>query len=384
MPEAALDKAEAATPPVTISKKKQVLFTLVIFLVFLILLEGALRILGVPAGLGDLRNDPGLVKKGPESSSFYTPGWSGYQAGALVHINSQGWRGKELSASKPDETIRILGVGDSFTYGRAVNDEDIFLVKLEEMLNAGHDGIAYETINAGREGTNTAKQLALFKKRDVLNLEPDVVVLCFTVLNDAQTTDDHLEYLNFTRSPASALKLVEGERFESFADTFRIARMLKLGVELAYRNELNERYYNMVLGSYDDGSETWENCRAALQGFYEACREKKTPLVFVLFPVYPLKSNQTFNDYPEGLRKVHEKLKSLFSGRDGVTVADTLDDLAASGLTVRESMVLVDRHPNARWHEVVARSLYEAIKKMGLKPGVKGSNDRAKAAAVRD
>ena len=43
------------------------------------------------------------------------------------------------------------------------------------------------------EGTNTAKQLALFKKRDVLSLEPDVVVLGFTVLNDAQTTDDHLD-----------------------------------------------------------------------------------------------------------------------------------------------------------------------------------------------
>lgn len=149
----------------------------------------------------------------------------------------------------------------------------------------------------------------------MLKLEPDVVVLCFTVLNDAQTTDDHLEYRNFTRSPASALKLVEGERFESLADTFRIAKILKLGVELAYRNELNERYYNMVLGSYDDGSESWENCRAALEGFYEACREKKTPLAFVLFPVYPLKINQTFKDYPEGLRRVHEKLKPVFSGR---------------------------------------------------------------------
>lgn len=65
-------------------------------------------------------------------------------------------------------------------------------------------------------------------------------------------------------------------------------------------------------------------------------------------------------------------------------MVDTLDDLASSGLTVRESMVLIDRHPNARWHEVVARSLYEAIKRMGLKPGVKGSNEQAKAAAVRN
>ena len=173
MPEGAPGRAKATSQPVRISKKKQVLFALGIFLVFLVLLEGALRILRIPAGLQDLRNDPGLVKNRQESSSFYTPGWSGYQVGAVVHINSQGLRGKEFSARKPDGTIRILGIGDSFTYGRAVNDDDIFMVKVEEMLNTGHDGIAYETINFGREGSNTAKQLALFKKRDALKLEPE-------------------------------------------------------------------------------------------------------------------------------------------------------------------------------------------------------------------
>ena len=48
MPEAAQGVGEAATQPFRISKKKQVLFALVIFVVFLVLLEGALRILGVP------------------------------------------------------------------------------------------------------------------------------------------------------------------------------------------------------------------------------------------------------------------------------------------------------------------------------------------------
>src|SRR5438046_8465437 len=100
MPEAALETNQVETPPLRISKKKQALFAFVIFLVFLVLLEGALRILGIPAGLRDLRNVPGLVKKGQESNTFYTPGWSGYQVGARVHINSQGLRGKEFSARK--------------------------------------------------------------------------------------------------------------------------------------------------------------------------------------------------------------------------------------------------------------------------------------------
>src|SRR5439155_474330 len=97
MPEAALEESKAATPPIRISKKRQVLYTFVIFVVFLILLEGALRILGIPPELQDLRTDPGLVSNRQQSSFFYTPGWSGYQAGAVVHINSQGFRGKEFS-----------------------------------------------------------------------------------------------------------------------------------------------------------------------------------------------------------------------------------------------------------------------------------------------
>jgi hypothetical protein len=56
----------------------------------------------------------------------YMPGWRGYHAGVTVRINSAGWRGKEFSPQKTEGTIRILGIGDSFTFGKAV-EEDIYL-----------------------------------------------------------------------------------------------------------------------------------------------------------------------------------------------------------------------------------------------------------------
>jgi GDSL-like lipase/acylhydrolase family protein len=371
MSEVALDTSVASAPPVRISKKKQLLFSFVIFVVFLALLEVALRILGIPTELKDLRYDPGLRRQG--RGSYYTPGWSGYHAGAMVRINSAGWRGKEFSAEKPDGTIRIFGVGDSLTFGRAVNDDEVFLAKLEELLNAGKDGATYETINSGQEGINTVKELRLFEKRDVLKLEPDVVVLGFTVHNDAHSARNKNRevYRRLRRSATLPLKVVGSDRFGKVADTFRLAKALKLGVEWAYRRQLNEQHYNIILGNYADGSESWESCRAALEGFHELCREKKTPLLFVIFPVYPMEPTQTFKDYPDGLRKAHEKLKSVFSDKEGATVVDMLDDLEASGLTTRESMVMIDRHPNARWHEIVARRLYETIIGMGLKPAAR-------------
>src|SRR5688572_24438768 len=135
--EAAAEKETA--PPVVISKKKKALFTLIIFVIFLLALELALRLAGLPP---TLRTDPGLITVAEDRDSFddalgfeYTPMWTGYDAGALVSINSAGWRGKEFSKAKPAGTVRILGVGDSYTFGKAVGDEDIFLAQLERILN---------------------------------------------------------------------------------------------------------------------------------------------------------------------------------------------------------------------------------------------------------
>src|ERR1044072_6173770 len=113
----------AAPSTIAIVWWKKLLFSLVVFTIFLLLLEGLLRIFHLPREAETLRTDPGIYQpRGPALRFSYTPGWSGYLAGAQVHINSAGWRGREFSPEKPQGTRRILGIGDSFTFGRAVND----------------------------------------------------------------------------------------------------------------------------------------------------------------------------------------------------------------------------------------------------------------------
>ncbi|HEY7546456.1 MAG TPA: hypothetical protein VID27_16320, partial [Blastocatellia bacterium] len=140
------------------------------------------------------------------------------------------------------------------------------------------------------------------------------------------------------------------------------------GIEWAYHDELTEVYYRIVLSNYEDGSKSWNACREALLGFQEICRANNVPLIVALFPVYTRELDQTYKDYPEDFRRVHDKLKAVFNGRDGVAVVDMLDTLADSGLTINEIRVPIDGHPNRVWHEMVARKLYETIKGMGLKP----------------
>ncbi|HJQ67657.1 MAG TPA: SGNH/GDSL hydrolase family protein [Blastocatellia bacterium] len=362
---------KAAAPPVVISRKKKALFTLIIFVIFLLALELVLRVAGLPPSL---RTDPGLITVAEDRDSFddalgfeYTPLWTGYDTGALVSINSAGWRGKEFSRTKPAGTVRILGVGDSYTFGKAVDNDDIFLVRLERLLNEG-GGSRYETINTGHDGANTYEELRYFKKHDMMGLAPDVVVIGFTVGNDAELTfwDNRKILRSKLRDKSVMLDVTESDWFRGLKRNSRIAGILGAGADWANKDLITKHSFKLKLKTYDEGGEAWQSCRNSLIGFYEMCRDKKAPLVVILFPDWTRDARQTYADYPEEFKAIHEKLKALFAGQSGVAVVDIVDDLKATGLSVRELSVPIDGHPNAIWHELVATKLKDTIKGLGL------------------
>jgi lysophospholipase L1-like esterase len=64
--------------------------------------------------------------------------------------NSKGFRDTEHSFAKPEGVFRIVGVGDSFTYGQGAQFEETYLYRLEKMLNQrGGNHPEVEIIKAG-------------------------------------------------------------------------------------------------------------------------------------------------------------------------------------------------------------------------------------------
>src|SRR6266511_3843525 len=51
-----------------------------------------------------------------------------------VHINSHGTRGAEFQAAKPPNTIRILSLGDSRTFGWGLSESETYSGLLEQLL----------------------------------------------------------------------------------------------------------------------------------------------------------------------------------------------------------------------------------------------------------
>ncbi|NUM42381.1 MAG: hypothetical protein HUU45_12210, partial [Leptospiraceae bacterium] len=65
------------------------------------------------------------------------------------NINSLGLRDKEYSVRKPDNTFRILMLGDSYTEGDGVHSHETFSKLLEDQLQTRTGPMKYEVINAG-------------------------------------------------------------------------------------------------------------------------------------------------------------------------------------------------------------------------------------------
>ena len=145
------------------------------FLVAFALAEGAVRLFR-PQEVGPVR-----FTCHPELGDIPVPGqqgerWSPGDFRFRYSNNSLGWRGRrEYRESKPTD-YRVLFLGDSFTYGFGVNDDQTFAVLVEKDLRAGH--LSLEVMNAGCPGKGTDYALKLFQTVGH-KFHPDLTVLGF-------------------------------------------------------------------------------------------------------------------------------------------------------------------------------------------------------------
>jgi len=106
-----------------------------------------------------------------------------------IHINSFGLRSPEVAVPKPPGTIRILLLGDSFTFGMGVRDEQTFARRLEERLQGAFGSAPVEVVSAGV--ISYCPLLEYLQYRHHLHvLEADLVVLNF----DMSDVQDHMAY----------------------------------------------------------------------------------------------------------------------------------------------------------------------------------------------
>ena len=151
--------------------------------------------------------------------------------GRLVNSNSKGVRGdREFSYEKPAGITRIVVLGDSFTFGEEVGDDETFSHHLEAMIPNS------EVLNLGIHGYGH-DQMLLYLKEEGIRYHPDIVLLGFmpddmerNVLSFRDYAKPHFRVSEgrlelTTGSIPRPVEMLAAERWRSkFADLLTMAR----------------------------------------------------------------------------------------------------------------------------------------------------------------
>jgi lysophospholipase L1-like esterase len=261
---------------------------------------------------------------------------------AIVNrINASGQRGDDVASHKPEGTVRILGVGDSFTFGAGVREEDTFLSLLERDLNAGTSGPVYQVINCGVASYDTTDEVAYLEKR-WLDLEPDVVLLVF-VINDAY--DDAVFGPMHRGYVEGVTRLVESRQLYG-------SRFLAWGLDRYWRAKMARETREIYLSQFTDDprieGHDWGDCKRGFERARDLTRARGARLLIVIFPeLYDLEA------YP--FEALHGIVRAE-AERLGIPVLDLLP--AFRGTRAEELWVHpTDHHPNEVGHAIAEREI---------------------------
>jgi len=252
----------------------------------------------------------------PGMGHEHVPGTSGVYMGVPVAINSAGWRDREHPQEKPANTIRIMMLGDSLTFGWGAPADGVTSYVLEEALNAGGGPQHYEVLNTGIGNTNTSMQVAYFLAEGKV-YKPDVVVLNYFI-NDAEETP--VRKGNW---------LVD----HSYAAVFLASRIDTLKRTYSGQGSWLD-YYS---GLYEREKPGWQETKAAFARLAAYARENGIALLVAHYPEL-----HELDPYPFG--KVTEMVAAM-AASEGVPFVDLLP-----GVQDREPTSLwvtpTDAHPN--------------------------------------
>jgi lysophospholipase L1-like esterase len=277
-----------------------------------------------------------------------------------IHIGSKGLRDKDYPYSKPEGTVRILTLGDSFTFGYGVSREETFSKALEELLGADPGrAAAWEVINGGVCGTGATHQLAFYEDEGY-RYEPDFVVLCMCSENEfsdnsmsglfsvvADTLVRHEAALSLPMRLRGMMQHIPGYRL-----LFMRSHLLTL-----VKRRISRYAFARRSGAQRDSTEiaagrrrSLELTKALLAGLDERTRATGAQLIVTVVP------RADSGDHPE---RVTELVQFLIA-RD----IPYIDLEPCFRRELRAGSVVyypVDGHWNAAGHALVARMLYEFI-----------------------
>ena len=274
--------------------------------------------------------------------------------GSILKTKKNDFRKKYPKAgSKTDETIRILALGDSYTWGSRISRyDDIWTAVLERDLLAVYPDKRIEVVNLGIKGFTTINEMELLS-HTYKTLQPDVVIVQFT-LNDPLPSGQNFQHANEEDIPQN-IKTLLGPVGKLFGNSKLYLLLNKRYKAFQYKISGKTLYDPL----YENNFSGWLACQKALMNISKISASQNAPCVMMIFPRFN-SGKWTLDTYP--YRKLHEKVLKA-GGRAGMYVLDLYPEFVSQNKDFREWCALegLDGHPNIAAHEFAATVLSEFL-----------------------
>jgi len=264
--------------------------------------------------------------------------------------------GNEIVVPKRPQAIRLAFLGDSFTFGEGVRDEDTYAQVTATTLQETSNDLIIESANYGVGGYNTIQSLHVME-RWALRSEPDAVILGF-VLNDAEPPI-------FARDPTTGqparrrLAVEQGQAGSQPPDSLLYwSSLARLAWKLREERNQTQSTVDHYRSLYRDTNPDWVTNHAALLRIVSHCEERSIPCYVMLFPVlYELNNNYPLKDIHALIRKTIEGTQATF-----IDLLPHLSGRKAADLWVHPT----DHHPNEQVHAIIGKLLAERMVQDGV------------------
>jgi lysophospholipase L1-like esterase len=274
--------------------------------------------------------------------------------------NAQGMRGARDVPPDKGDAKRILFVGDSYTWGLHVRDDETYPAALEAMLPEG-----WEVYNLAVSGTGTDQQILTLEKLG-LATQPDVVVLGFYVRDYGrnqlrflhyakplfEVVGDGLQLTNVPIAPPEALYAAyeRGER--------EIGRRWSLWTWQTLTGELRKRRRR----SLESGAPGWQVLSRLIQRFRATVESAGAQPVWVIIP-----SRDVTGDAPSRYAPLHALCREACAevGVPCLDLGSSFRDRSRDGEPLYRPRS-VGGHLSVQGHRVAAKALAAFLQSEGI------------------
>ncbi len=324
----------------------RIITKIVVYLIRIILLVTTLIVM-VVAGEYATRYILRDITTTGDNGSYFAKQWRLKQFGRNnTKYNSWGRREHEFDRIAPENSYRIVVIGDSITYGQGIPEEERFTNRLASDL-AGSE-TQFQILNFGKSGANFSHHIREIKK--VLKLNPDYILLQWYVNDlEEQRAKGRPSYHNLAPTRKLHLRWHASSALYYVLNSGWYTLQSYLGMVDTYEKYMNERFI-------DPNSESSKRALRELKKILLLSNTRDVPIGMVLFPrLRPYLANNYPFDY------LHEWMISICK-KNKIPYVDLREDFKLFGSDIGRLQVnQYDAHPNGLANEIAAKRIMEVF-----------------------